>query len=143
MQLIRDHIHSKNSAAKRIALHIDRLQLAKRRWRAVAEDQTEFGFDLEHPLADGDEFFETPESVYVIHQTAEPVIDVPLPAEPIEAAKIGWLLGNLHFKIELLPGLIRINDDPAIRQLLHREHITHHLGHAAFHPISGGHSHSH
>jgi len=45
--------------------------------------------------------------------------------------------------VELLGNSLRINDDIAIRQLLEREHIPHELKNAAFHPISGGHSHAH
>ena len=143
MLLINDHIHSQNKSAQKVALKADRLQLAKRRWRGVAEDNTEFGFDLEYPLQDGDEFFEKDNTLYVIQQTPEPVIDISLPADPGAAARIGWLLGNLHFKVELHRGALRINDDIAIRQLLEREHIPHQFSEAAFHPISGGHSHAH
>ncbi|MEI6713291.1 MAG: urease accessory protein UreE [Verrucomicrobiota bacterium] len=143
MTLIHDHIHSKNPSAKRVFLKIDRLHLEKRRWRGIAEDGSEFGFDLAHPLQDGDQFFENDNTLYVIEQLAEAVIEIPIPNEPAAAARVGWLLGNLHFKIELLDGFLRINDDLAIRQLLEREHIPHEFKEAAFHPISGGHSHAH
>src|SRR4051794_5023561 len=48
----------------RIALRVDRLTLAKRRWRATAEDGAEFGFDLAAPMADGTPVHATDRAVY-------------------------------------------------------------------------------
>jgi urease accessory protein len=143
MQLIHAPIHSVAPNAIRIDLKVDRLQLAKRRWRGIADDGQEFGFDLEHPLHDGSVFFAKDTDVYRIEQLPEPVIDVTLPSNPTSAARIGWLLGNLHFPVELHAGCLRVNDDPAVRQLLEREHIQHELTEGTFHPISGAHSHAH
>lgn len=143
MELITSALQHLDSVAELILLKIDRLQLAKRRWRGVAEDGTEFGFDLEHPLHNGDAFFVTESQVYVIEQQAEPVIDIALPHAPTAAARIGWLLGNLHFSMELHVGHIRVNDDAAIRLLLEREHISYELTEGIFHPLSGAHSHAH
>lgn len=135
------HSHSQNTQT--VLLKVDRLQLAKRRWRGVAEDGTEFGFDLEHPLHDGESFFATSSHVYAVEQLAESIIDIQIPQEATEAARIGWMLGNLHFPVSIHQSGLRVNDDPAIRQMLDREHIHYHLDQGVFHPISGGHSHAH
>lgn len=124
-----------------IALRADRVRLAKRRWRGFAEDGTEFGFDLEFPLRGGSCFFYSDTHAYVIEQLPEPVIDIFCPREPSAAARLGWVLGNLHFPIEVLPDRIRICDDSAVRQLVEREGFTHELLNAVFEPLSGAHSH--
>jgi urease accessory protein len=54
---------------------------------------------------------------------------------------LGWVLGNLHFPIEILEGQIRVCDDSAVRQMLLREGFTHQLADAVFQPLSGAHSH--
>ena len=127
----------------RVALQVSRLHLAKRRWRGFAEDGKEFGFDLEAPLPDGALFFATPTHLYAVQQLPEPVVDIRLPSDPSQAARIGWLFGNLHFPVALLPGALRIQDDPAVRQLLARESLEHSPSEAVFYPLSGGHSHGH
>jgi urease accessory protein len=142
MEIIRDHLHHWDSLQTRVPLLIDRLTLARRRWRALAEDGTEFGFDLEHPLADGDVFFQGASAYYQIEQKPELVLEIPLVA-PDAAARMGWMIGNLHFQIAVEEGVIRAPDDPAIRQLLTREHIHHRQAEAVFRPLGGGHSHGH
>lgn len=143
MHLIHEPLFEPEEGARKVLLHIDRLHLAKRRWRGVAEDGVEFGFDLEHPLKDGAPFFEENGCVYCVSQKPEPVIEVPLPSSPQAAAQLGWLLGNLHFQLEVAGDALRTADDPAIRQLLHREHLGHRCVEAVFRPLSGGHSHAH
>src|SRR4051794_6536686 len=66
MQLIHDHLHHWDEALPKITLKVDRLTLAKRRWRAAAEDGTDFGFDLEHPLENGDVFHQSETATYFI-----------------------------------------------------------------------------
>ena len=63
------------------------LTLAKRRWRGTAIDGAEFGFDLVHPLANGDVFAETETAVYRIAQQPEPVLEIPLESDPAAAAR--------------------------------------------------------
>ena len=55
MEIIRGALPLPATAFAKISIPIDRYTLAKRRWRGVAEDGREFGFDLEAPLADGAE----------------------------------------------------------------------------------------
>jgi urease accessory protein len=115
--------------------------LAKRRWRGIAEDGTEFGFDLESPLRNGSFFFNSSSSAYYIKQQPEAVIEIVCPSDPSAAARIGWMLGNLHFPIEIIEGRVRVCDDSAIRQMLVREGFSHYSTEAIFQPLSGAHSH--
>ena len=142
MQLIHDHLHAWDKTLACFVLPVDRLTLARRRWRGVALDGTEFGFDLEHPLADGDVFFQGDIAVYRLAQQPEPVLEVPL-TSPVDAAQTGWKIGNLHFQIAVTAQTILAPDDPAIRQMLEREHITFRPTSAIFRPLGGGHSHGH
>ncbi len=141
MQIIHGALQNPPPCDSTIILKVDRLRLAKRRWRGFAEDGTEFGFDLDQPLMDGAFFFCTASCLYQLAQLPEPVIDIPCPANPSTAAHLGWLLGNLHFPLQLLEGTLRICDDPAVRQMLVRDGIAHTLKDAIFQPIKGGHSH--
>ena len=138
--LINGHLHDWGSALARAPVAADRHTLEKRRWRGLAADGVEFGFDLEHALEDGDVIFADTQSYYQIEQLPEPVIEVPL-GSSLEAARVGWMIGNLHFKIALTAESIQAPDDPAVRQLLEREGIVFHQAEAVFHPLSGGHSH--
>jgi urease accessory protein len=142
MEIIRDHLHAWHKSLARVPLTVDRLTLAKRRWRQTAADGQEFGFDLEHPLADGDVFFQTDGARYEIEQTPEPVLEVPLGSSE-NAARLGWMVGNLHFPIAVTATTIHAPDDTAIRQLLEREGIAHRAALAVFRPLKGSHSHGH
>jgi urease accessory protein len=124
-----------------VRIPVDRLTLAKRRWRGVADDGREFGFDLEVPLVDGAEFFQTDDAIYVIAQKYEPVLEVALGADSQAAARLGWMIGNLHFQIEVAAGIVRVADDPALRQLFNRERIQFVACKRVFHPLSGAHHH--
>lgn len=140
MDLITTPLAEPNSALPSIRIPVDRLTLAKRRWRGVAEDGREFGFDLEKPLADGAVVFKA-ESLYVIAQKYEPVLEVSLASDAPGAAKMGWMIGNLHFPLEVAGSVVRVADDPALRQLFEREHIAFVACKRVFHPLSGGHRH--
>ena len=122
-------------------LAVERRTLAKRRWRGVAEDGREFGFDLAAPLADGAAVFQSDADVYVIAQKYEPVLEVALGTDSPTAARLGWMIGNLHFQIEVAGEIVRVNDDPAVRQLFEREGIACTACKRVFHPLSGGHRH--
>jgi len=145
MEIVRHHLHGEPApAAKRIPVPANREMLAKRRWRGVAEDGAEFGFDLDHLLADGDGVFATSTAHYFIEQTPEPVIEIPLGDNPAAAAQLGWKIGNLHFSIEVTSSTLRVADDSAIRQMLEREEIDFAATTAVFRPLhSAPHSHGH
>jgi urease accessory protein len=145
MEIIHGALHPDAPSLPQIRLAVDRLTLAKRRWRGVAEDGHEFGFDLAAPLRDGDVFFASDAGAYVLAQKYEPVLEVSVTAEALrdgaQAARMGWLIGNLHFQIEVTPEVIRVVDDPAVRQMFEREGITFTACKRVFHPIGGGHHH--
>jgi urease accessory protein len=125
----------------RIVLRAHRLTLAKRRWRGLAEDGTEFGFDLASPLSDGAAFFSSAAAVYVIEQAPEPVLEVALIPKPAPVARLGWTIGNLHFAIQVTGDCIRVPDDPALRQLFQREKIPFVECERVFVPFAKTHSH--
>ena len=123
-----------------VRIPVDRLTLEKRRWRGVAADGREFGFDLERALNDGEAVLVDGTAVYRVAQKPEQVLRAELGDAP-HAARLGWLLGNLHFKIAVAEGGAQVLDDPAVRQLLEREHIRFDCVEAVFQPLGGGHSH--
>ena len=120
--------------SEQIKLLAERRQFLKRRWRGVAEDGTEFGFDLESRLSTGCVFFQTETRDYVIQQEPELVYEVPI-RSPAFAALVGWKVGNLHFPVEITGDVIRILHDPAIAQLLEREGWAHQEVMVVFNPL--------
>jgi urease accessory protein len=134
------HLHVDNR--REVKLPADRATLAKRRWRGVAEDGREFGFDLDATLVHGTPFFAEEQTIYVIEQLPEPVIEIPV-ATTEEAARVAWNLGNLHFGVQVLPGAVRVPEDPAVIQFLAREGIKHARISAVFLPLSAASSHHH
>lgn len=141
MQLIHDHLHEWDGTRLEIFLRVDRLTLAKRRWRGIAENGAEFGFDLEHHLHDGDVIFENATAFFRIAQMREPVLVVALGTDPSTAARLGWMIGNLHFQLGIEKKNLTVSDDPALRQLFEREQIAFEVESKIFRPISGGHHH--
>lgn len=143
MQLIHGKVEVPDSAKPRIELRVDRITLAKRRWRSSAEDGREFGFDMEQPIGDGAIFFESESAVYAIAQQPEDLYEIN-PVDPPRAARIGWMIGNLHFPIAIENGAVLAPADPAVRQLLEREHIQFAQVRKIFHPLKvAGHHHHH
>ncbi|MEA3209953.1 MAG: urease accessory protein [Chthoniobacter sp.] len=141
MQLIQRALPEWDGALPTLRVPVDRHVLAKRRWRGVAEDGTEFGFDLEAPLADGAPVFQSDSAVYRLAQKYEPVLEVALGADASAAARLGWIIGNLHFPLEVAGATVRVIDDPALRQLFEREGIVFVSAKRVFHPLGGGHHH--
>jgi urease accessory protein len=127
-----------------VILIADRAALTKRRWRGVAQDAREFGFDLDHALADGSAFFREAGKCYVISQAAEPVLEIEPGPERARAAVLAWQIGNLHFPIEVTESVMRTIDDPAIRQMLQREKVAWRPVTEVFRPVAvAGHAHHH
>ncbi len=120
MILIRAALAAVDSALPETAIPLDRLKLAKRRWRANAADGTDFGFEGETPLQHGDSVWTSARTRYVIRQLPEPVIEIALDRKPDASAVLGWIVGNLHFVIEAQPDRLLAPDDPALRQSLER-----------------------
>jgi urease accessory protein len=145
VDLIHRALDDWNRTLPALRIPVERLVLAKRRWRGIAEDGRDFGFDLEAPLADGNAVFQDGDAVYVLTQKYEPVLEVQSSAfaagKAADAARLGWMIGNLHFQIEVVGDVVRVSDDPAVRQLFEREGIAYTTCKRVFHPLSGGHHH--
>lgn len=119
-----------------VELAIDRLTLAKCRWRRIANDGHDFGFDLEHPLRHGDVFFQTATHQYRIAQMPENVLSVAL-TTPAQAASVAWQVGNLHFRVMIREGFLVVEDDLALRQMFERESLAFTPTRAIFQPLAG------
>lgn len=136
MRLIHAVIAAPNLALPVVPLRIDRITLAKRLWRAPADDGTDFGFELTSPLKHGDTFHESaaPPARYVIDQISEPVVEISLAIAPSAAAGIGWAVGNLHLELQAEPTRLLAPDAPAVRQLLERLNVPFRSTTAVFRP---------
>lgn len=135
-----------DSSLREIAVPVERRQLAKRLWRATADDGMEFGFELEAPLAHGDAIWASAAVRYTIRQLPEPVLEIPLPAAPATAAVTGWAVGNLHFPIEAQSARLLAPDDIALRQSLERMGIAYRATQEVFRPhrlAAGAEPHNH
>ncbi len=120
LQLIRAPLVQPNSGLPVIEVRVDRLRLAKRLWRGVANDGREFGFELDAPLKHEQTIWETEGNRYVIVQEPESVLEIALAITPSAAAGIGWAIGNLHLELSAEPTRLLTPDDSATRQLLDR-----------------------
>jgi urease accessory protein len=120
LHLIHWSIAQPDPVLPEIALPVERLTLAKRLWRGVAEDGAEFGFDLAAPLRHGETFFQTATARYAVRQLPEPVVEISLALATSAAAGIGWAIGNLHLELSAEPTRLLAPDEPAVRQLLDR-----------------------
>ena len=108
------------SMDRQIVLTAERRQFLKRRWRGIAEDGTEFGFDLENRLTDGCVIFQQDGNDYIVRQLPEKVYQVEC-GNPAHAALVGWKVGNLHLPAQILDHAVLVLHDEAMTQLLERE----------------------
>ncbi len=134
MQLVSGPLASVDASLPEIAVRVERLTLAKRLWRGVAEDGTEFGFELTTPLKNGDAVGQTTTARYIIRQQPEPVLEISLEVASSAAAGIGWAIGNLHMELSSEPTRLLAPDDPAVRQLLDRLNVPYRPISAIFRP---------
>jgi urease accessory protein len=107
-------------ADRQIILSAERRLFLKRRWRAVADDGTEFGFDLESRLADNCVIFHGNGCDYIVRQQTEKVFRIPFD-NTAHAALVAWKTGNLHLPAQILDDAILVLHDEAAAQLLERE----------------------
>ncbi len=135
------HVHGLHGQFQ-VKLQADRITLAKRRWRGVAGNGKEFGFDLDDELTDGTPFHIEGETYYVLEQLPEEVLEIPT-ANTSKAAEIAWKLGNLHFGVEVRADALRVTPDPAVIQFLSREQIAFQKVNCVFLPLSAGAHHHH
>ncbi len=136
------HPHGVYGHHHHVPLRVDRTTLAKRRWRGVAVDGREFGFDLDEPINPGAHFFAVGDNYYVIEQEPEEVLEIPV-TTPEQGARVGWSLGNLHFGVQVVGNAIRVVEDPAVLQLLQREGIAFSRVNCVFQPLAAGAHHHH
>lgn len=134
MILVRSPMRDVDGRLPQIAVRLDRQKLARRLWRAVADDGTDFGVEVDVPLRHGDVIWATPESRYVIRQAAEPLLEISIEVPADQAAVIGWAVGNMHFVIEAQARCILAPDDPGLRQALERIGIAYRPISAVFEP---------
>ena len=148
MELIQKPPAETDANLPAVELAVSRFKLQKRRWRATAADGTDFGFDLEKPLTHGAVFHQTTSVCYVISQEPEQVLETSLGDDASAGARAGWSVGNLHMPMQVDGEIIRVSNDPAIRQLFEQSGIPYKEAHSIFAPMrvsagSGDHSHSH
>lgn len=105
---------------RQIVLTAERRQFLKRRWRGIAEDGTEFGFDLETRLTDGCVIFQQAGCDCIVRQLPETVYEIQFKTAA-QAALVGWKVGNLHLPAQILDHSILVLHDEAMTQLLERE----------------------
>ena len=135
IQLIYASVFAPDTALPVVILRTDRRTLAKRLWRGTAADGVEFGFELSAPLQPGATFHQSATHRYVIEQTREPVLEIPLAnMPPSAAAGIGWAVGNLHLEFASEADRLLTPDEPAARQLLARIQIEYLATSAVFRP---------
>lgn len=134
MNLVRAPLAAWDAALPEVAVRVDRQKLARRLWRGVADDGTDFGFEVETPLRHGDVVWATAAARYVIRQAAEPLLEIALGDSPDQAAVIGWAVGNMHFVIEARPGRILAPDDTGLRSALDRVAIPYRVTTGVFQP---------
>lgn len=143
MHLITQALPHAHAGREVVPIPVDRHKLARRRWRGVAADGEDFGFDVTEALGHGDCIYETDTKSYLIEQNPEDCFLIPI-GEAKEAAWLGWMVGNLHFKAAFTEEGVLVQDDLAVQQMLDREHIHYHCVTQVFEPAKqGGHSHDH
>ena len=134
MQLVTASVACPDASLSTVYLPVERLTLAKRIWRAQAEDGMDFGFELGAPLKDGDTFWQAEARRYVVRQAPEPVLEISLAFPPSAAAAIGWAIGNLHLELSSETERLLAPDDSAVRRLLERLDVSYTPTTAVFRP---------
>jgi len=143
MHLVTNPLSDIPAGLATISVVVDRHKLARRRWRGEAADGTDFGFDVSEALSHGDCIYISDTNAYVIEQSSEDCFLIALDGAK-EAAWIGWMIGNLHFKASFSDEGVLVQDDLAVRQMLDREQIAYQQVSRVFQPSKqGGHSHDH
>lgn len=140
MEIIRGPLDSPPANSFKVEMLVERATLSKRRWRASSSNGRDFGFDLELPLRNGDAFYQEGDNVYFIAQVSEELLQVAL-SDPEQAARLGWMVGNLHLPIEIAGATAFTTDDPAARNLFARENVPFISIRRVFTPLSGAHAH--
>ncbi len=106
--------------SRQVLVQAERRQFLKRRWRGVAQDGTEFGFDLEERLVDGCVIHRADDREYIVRQLPEVVYRIPLRGIG-QAAMVAWMTGNLHMPAQIVDGALLVLHDEAMAKLIERE----------------------
>ena len=143
MPIVESAVEPSGEVREEVLLEVDRYRLEKCRFRCKAADGTDFAFALEAPLEDGECVLETGEKRYWIRQLPEAVLRLKLAEEPAEAARVGWMIGNLHQLADFRDGYVLVGDDPGVRRLLGVMGLDYEQATQVFRPPvhSGFHSH--
>ena len=115
MPLVEHAIAESGEELQELTIAGDRDTLTRRRWRGSAIDGTDFAFALTDPVQHGSVIYEGQGKRYRIRQLPEPVLVVPLPQEPLLAAKTAWFFGNMHLPIELRSQELLVAEEPTLR----------------------------
>jgi urease accessory protein len=136
MQAVRKMLaeHSLRPESEQVRLEAERYRFLKRRWQGLAEDGTEFAFDLESRLKSGCVIHQTDAADYVIVQKTEPVYQIATPSLEF-AALVGWKIGNLHFPVQIVDGFLRVTVHPIVKGMIDREEWPHEEVNVVFQPL--------
>ena len=99
---------------------VDRVTLYKRRWRATAIDGTELAVALDDPAKDGQTLESADGRRFLIEQTEESIVSIPLPQSTKMAAQVGWYLGNQHLPVEVREEEILLEEIETLKASLKR-----------------------
>lgn len=124
MPLIEQAIHASQDELQELTIAVDREALTRRRWRGAAIDGKDFAFALNDPLTHGSVIFEGEGKRYRVRQQMEPVLVIPLPLEPVLAARTAWFFGNMHLPIELRETEILVAEEPTLRDRISAAGMT-------------------
>ena len=117
-------------------LPVGRRSLAKRVWRARAEDGRELAFYLSETLQHEATVLQEAGKRYVIRQEPESLLEIALPADPPAAARLGWILGNLHLSCQIGRSWVRVPESPEAQVALQKLGHSYHSVEAVFQPDS-------
>ena len=145
MPIIEKEIEPGDAPLEHVSIEVDRHSLQKCRWRRAADDGVEFAFSLESPLVNGAVVLETASKRYEIAQLPELIYAINLPGHPMDAARLGWTLGNLHQPVEIRDESLLVAEDPAVKRLLEDQGTDYVEQYEIFAPPphSAAHSHQH
>lgn len=124
MPLIEKAFSPSGEGFQELTIPAERDTLTRRRWRGAALDGTDFAFALTDPLQHGSVVHEEAGKRYRIRQLPEPVLVVPLPTEPLLAARTAWFFGNMHLPIELRPNELLVAEEPTLRERISAAGMT-------------------
>ncbi|YCM42046.1 hypothetical protein V2O64_12110 [Verrucomicrobiaceae bacterium 227] len=111
------------ASVEAVVVEVARIDLWKRRWRAVAGNGVEMAVMLDVPARNGDTLYGE-DCCFRIAQISEEVVVIAMPGDAELAAKIGWYLGNRHIPVEVRSTELLVEDFPTLTDSLERIGIT-------------------